>query len=166
MRALLLAAAYSVISHGVPHGDRAEIELPHGLTLLPTHDAAAAGARFRPGPASRYGVRAVGGGGRRNRKWHFIASHYSERVICFRFVFVLYSSGIVSLIVYRRRVPGHGVPPGRRAGNAERTESNDQVVGIACAIQRINALPYPPFGSKRRTLNGRRVSIACIEYEF
>ena len=35
MRALLLAAAYSVISHGVPHGDRAEIELPHGLTLLP-----------------------------------------------------------------------------------------------------------------------------------
>ena len=97
MRALLLAAAYSVISHGVPHGDRAEIELPHGLTLLPTHDAAAAGAMFRPGPASRYGVRAVGGGGRRNRKWHFIASHYSERVICFRFVFVLYSSGIVSL---------------------------------------------------------------------
>jgi len=58
VRALLLAAAYSVISHGVPHGvphgDRAEI------------DAAAAGAMFRPGPASRDGVRAVGGGGRRN----------------------------------------------------------------------------------------------------
>ena len=54
MRALLLAAAYSVISHGVPHGDREEIELPH--------DAAAAGAMFRLGPASRDGVRAVGGG--------------------------------------------------------------------------------------------------------
>jgi len=37
LRALLLAAAYSVISHGVPHGDLGAIELPHvGLTL---HDA-------------------------------------------------------------------------------------------------------------------------------
>ena len=40
MRALLLAAAYSVISHGVPHGvphgDRAEIELPHGLMFRTT----------------------------------------------------------------------------------------------------------------------------------
>jgi hypothetical protein len=51
LRALLLAAAYSVISHGVPHGDLGAIELPHvGLTL---HDAAAAGAMFRLGPASR-----------------------------------------------------------------------------------------------------------------
>ena len=29
LRALLLVAAYSVISHGVPHGDLGAIELPH-----------------------------------------------------------------------------------------------------------------------------------------